>query len=120
MTGARHPRTEAGVAVPAVIGLGGVLVSLALAGLAGGQVLVAQRRASSAADLSALAGAVAIQTGLEPCDAARRLAELGQAALTACRVDGEQVRLTTEVDLTIAGQALTVRARAHAGPRDVG
>lgn len=120
MSGAARVRTEAGLAVPVVLGLGGALVSLALAAVAGGQVLVAQRRAASTADLAALAGAVAIQTGLEPCDAARRLAALSGTTVAGCRVEGEQVRLTTEVALTIAGHDLTVRARAHAGPREVG
>ena len=111
------PRPEDGFAVPVVLGLGGVLVSLALAGAAGGQVLVAQRRAAAAADLAALAGAVAGQEGQEPCPAARRMAGLGGATVAWCAVDGERVRVVAEVDLRLAGHDLTVRARAHAGPR---
>ena len=110
-------RPEDGVAVPAVLGLGGVLVALALAGTAGEQVLVAHRRASAAADLAALAGAVAAQHGQAPCAAARRLAALDHASLRSCRADGEQVRVVSEVRWTLAGHTLTVRARGHAGPR---
>jgi secretion/DNA translocation related TadE-like protein len=112
------PPQEDGFAVPVALGLGGVLVSLALAGAAGGQVLVAQRRAAAAADLAALAGAVAGQHGQEPCPAARRMAGLGEATLASCAVDGERVRVVTAVELRIAGHDLTVRARAHAGPRE--
>ena len=110
-------RGEAGFALPAVLGLGGVLVALALAGTAGGQVLVAHRRAAAAADLSALAAAVAVQQAQDPCAAAHRLAELHRAELTWCDVDGDSVRVDAEVSLTLAGQQVTVRARAHAGPR---
>ncbi len=121
--GGRRPtdrvRDEAGVAVPVALGLAGVLVSFALGGLVGGQVLVAQRRAASAADLAALAGAVARQVGRDACDAARRLTELGDAALEECEVDGEQVRVTTGVELTLVGHPVTVRSRAHAGPREI-
>ena len=108
---------EDGFAVPAAIGIGGVLVALALAGTAGGQVLVAQRRAATAADLTALAGAVAVQQGRDPCGAARRLAALDLARVTSCRVAGDEVGVTTAVGLTLAGRAYTVRARAKAGPR---
>lgn len=111
---------EDGFAVPVVIGLSGVLVSLALAGVAGGQVLVAQRRAAAAADLAALAGAVAAQHGQDACAAARRMADLDGASLGSCTADGaggERVRVVSEVELTIGGHELVVRARGHAGPR---
>ena len=113
-------RTEDGFAVPVTLGLGGVLVALALAGTAGGQVLVAQRRASAAADLAALAGAVATQHGQDACEAARRLADLDEARLPSCRTDGDQVRVVAEVRLGLAGHDLRVRARAHAGRRSAG
>ncbi len=108
---------EDGFAVPAALGLGGVMVALALAGTAGGQVLVAQRRASAAADLAALAGAVAAQRGQAPCPAARRMASLDGATLPSCAVDGEQVRVVGEVVVRLAGHEVAVRARARAGPR---
>jgi secretion/DNA translocation related TadE-like protein len=113
-------RDEAGFAVPVAIGLGGVLVALALAGTAGGQVLVAQRRAATAADLSALAGAVAAQQGQDPCAAAGRVAELDHARMADCEVEEDRVRVVAEVSLTLAGHDLKVRARAHAGPRSAG
>ena len=116
---ARRSAAEGGFAVPVVLGLGGVLLSFCLGGLVGGQVLVAQRRAASAADLAALAGAVTLQVGRDGCEAARRLTELGEARLEECRVDGEQVRVTAGVDLTLLGHEVTVRSRAHAGPREV-
>jgi secretion/DNA translocation related TadE-like protein len=100
------------------MGLGGVLVAVALAGVAGGQVLVAQRRAASVADLAALAGAVAAQHGQDPCAAARRMADLDRGHLESCRVDDERVRVVSRVPLVLAGHELTVHARAHAGPRE--
>ena len=113
-------RPEDGFAVPTALGLGGVMVALALAGTAGGQVLVAQRRASAAADLAALAGAVAAQRGQDPCAAARRMASLDEASLPSCAGEGDQVRVVSEVVVHLAVHALPVRARAHAGPRSAG
>lgn len=118
--GRLEQRPEDGFAVPVALGLGGVLVALALAGTAGGQVLVAQRRAAAAADLAALAGAVAAQRGQDPCAAARRMAELDEARLRECRVEGEQVRVVSRVALRLAGRELVVEARGHAGPRSAG
>ena len=113
-------RGEDGLAVPVALGLGGVLVSLALAATAGGQVLVAQRRAAAAADLAARAGAVAAQHGQEPCPAAARMARLDGASVRSCRVVGDQVRVVGSVQVVLVGHPVVVAARAHAGPRDAG
>ena len=83
-------------------------------------MLVAQRRAAAAADLSALAGAVAVQHGQDACAAARRMTDLDGAVLDTCAVDGEQVRVVSQVEVTLGGHELVVRARGHAGPRATG
>jgi secretion/DNA translocation related TadE-like protein len=105
------------VATPTVLIMAAALVVLAVASTAAGQVLVAHRRAGSAADLGALAGAVAVQQGQDGCSAARRLVARSEARLHACRVSAEQVRLTVAVDLAVVGRSVSVSARAHAGPR---
>jgi secretion/DNA translocation related TadE-like protein len=79
---------------------------------------VAQRRAAAAADLAALAGAVAVQHGQDACPAAVRMARLDRASLRSCRVVGEQVRVVGSVSVVLVGHRVVVQARAHAGPRD--
>lgn len=113
----RRSRGEAGVVTSTVIVVASALVVLAVAASAAAQVLVAQRRAASAADLGALAGAVAVQHGQDACAAARRLVARSQARVHACQVSADRVRLTVAVDLAVVGRRFDVSARAHAGPR---
>ena len=113
----RRRRGEAGVVTSTVLVVASALAVLAVAGVTGGQVLVAHRQAGSAADLGALAGAVAIQRGEDACAAARRLVARSDARVRTCHVSAERVRLTVTVDLGVAGRRIGVSARAHAGPR---
>lgn len=110
-------RSEVGVVTSTVLLVASALAVLALAAVAGGQVLVAHRQAGSAADLGALAGAVALQRGQDACAAARRLVVRSDARVRTCQVSAERVRLTVTVDLGVAGRQVGVSARAHAGPR---
>ena len=77
----------------------------------------AHRMAQSAADLAALAAAVDLQEGEDPCAAASRIAGANHARLTSCLVQGEEV----VVEVAVAGprwlgQAADLSARARAGP----
>ena len=79
--------------------------------------VVDRRRAASAADLAALAGAAAWQAGRDGCGAARSVARRNGAELGSCRVLGEDVLVETVARTPpVLGARLTVRARARAGP----
>jgi secretion/DNA translocation related TadE-like protein len=132
--GSRHrrdrTRDQSGSATVLAVVLVGVLTVVALGAVAGGGVLVAQRRAAAAADLAALAAAEAtgvsrvpvagVASGLpreQPCDVADRVSDANGARLTGCRVDGSEVVVEVEVDAaTIFGAVVAVTAAARAGP----
>jgi secretion/DNA translocation related TadE-like protein len=110
-------RDEDGAVTSLVLVVAAALVVVTVGAAAAGQLMVAHRRAGSAADLGALAGAVALQRGADGCAAARRLVVRSDARLRRCEVSDEQVRVTVAVELTLAGRRVDVGARAHAGPR---
>lgn len=96
-----------------------VVTALLLASL--GAVVVGQRRAQAAADLAALAGAVAAQRGRDPCDAATTMGRLNGGRLVSCEVDALTVRVTLErVAATAVGPPVTLSAEARAGPESAG
>lgn len=77
----------------------------------------AHRVAQTAADLSALAGAVAHQQGRGVCDEAERVAGANGADLTSCRTDGGTVRVTVLVSgPRWLGQTGDLHGAARAGP----
>lgn len=111
-------RGEGGWATPVVVALTGVLLTVTLAAAVLGRLLVEHRRAAVAADLAALAGAVAVQHGLDGCAAATESTHLNGAELLGCTVDGERVLVDTGVAAhELWGRRIQVRATAHAGPR---
>lgn len=120
-------RDDLGSATILVLVLVAALGTLAVAGVAAGGVLVGQRRAASAADLSALAGAEALGpgggsavAGTAACDAARRVSEANGARLVGCLGEGFEVVVEVAVDVpTLFGVRLTVPGRARAGPGPV-
>ncbi|MGN6428294.1 MAG: Rv3654c family TadE-like protein [Leifsonia sp.] len=93
----------------------GATVSLAAGMLAVGGAVAAQRRASAAADLSALAAAdVAVgRVAGDPCQTAADVSAANGAAVTGCSADGVVVTVTTSVDYL----GLPATASARAGPR---
>ena len=101
----------------AVAGLS-MFVLLALVGSVIGGALVTLRRAQAAADLAALAGAVAFQHGREACAAAARSARLNDATVEECLVDGQVVAVRVAVATPrMFARELLVSAYARAGPR---
>jgi secretion/DNA translocation related TadE-like protein len=110
-------RDEDGAAVVVVIGLVAVLVFVAAVSVGTTAVVLAHRRAQVAADLASLAGASALQRGVEPCAAAAGIARRQGAALIRCVVDGLTVLVATSVDLLPALGGAAVPARARAGPQ---
>jgi secretion/DNA translocation related TadE-like protein len=100
-----------------VLPLVGVLatVTLLVAVVAG--ALVAVRRAQSAADLAALAGAAAASRGHDACEAARRVAGRNGALLESCEAVGRDVLVrVVSRGPTLMGRTVTVREQARAGP----
>lgn len=91
-----------------------LFVGVAVAGASG--LVVAHRRAQSAADLAAVAGAGALGTATDPCEVAGRLAAAADVTVESCR--------STPVDITLVvwaagpdlmGQHPRLRATARAG-----
>jgi secretion/DNA translocation related TadE-like protein len=113
---------ERGLATPVVVVLTGMLVVVSLLGASLGRLLVDQRRAASAADLAALAGAAAVQRGSDPCGAASDAASRNDAELVACDVIGEQVVVRATVVSSVPARLLgrsrpvSLEAEARAGP----
>lgn len=103
-----------------VLALGLIAVALVL-GLALAAVASAQGargQAQAAADLAALAGATALQSGWPACPTARETAARNGAEVVACVEQGEGV---VRIDVTReaagwAGALGTARAAARAGP----
>ncbi|MFN8191887.1 MAG: Rv3654c family TadE-like protein [Nocardioidaceae bacterium] len=108
---------EIGAATVLVVAVAGLLL---LVGAALGVVtalVTDHRRAQSAADLAALAGASALATGRGPCEEARRVALANDATLAACSLRGADVL----VEVVVSGPrwwgwAGDPSARARAGP----
>jgi secretion/DNA translocation related TadE-like protein len=106
-----------------VVTLTGLLVVLTLLAGVLGRLVVDQRRASSAADLAALAGAAEAQVGGDPCRAAGVTASRNAADLVGCRVSGDEVTVVARVVspglggmLRRVGGPFDVEAEARAGP----
>jgi secretion/DNA translocation related TadE-like protein len=116
-------RDERGAATLLVLVMVGVLATMAVAGAVIGGILVGQRRASSAADLAALAGAEALRAGggsvvagSAACDDARHVATMNGAQLRSCRASGAEVELEVVVEVRSAwGRTWAVPGRARAG-----
>lgn len=111
-------RDHAGSATVVVVAMAGVLMFVMVGLAAAGGLVVAQRRAQAAADLTALAGATS--TG-DACREAGRVAAANQAALEECRLDGEELSVLVSVpgpELPWASRWSQVRvtAEARAGP----
>jgi len=114
-TGARR-RTEDGVAVVVVLGLVGLLLTVAL--ISGGLVamVATHRQVQAAADLAALAGAGAARSGADPCGEAQRIARANQAELKECLVDGPVIAVVVNAIARFGPGSWAVDARARAGP----
>jgi secretion/DNA translocation related TadE-like protein len=106
--------------VATVIGLcmASVLMTIGLAAAWVGGTVVQHRAAQSAADLSALAGARAVQRGESGCAAAAAIAVANAATLSRCDVIGDHVWVDVEVPgPALLGKVPRLGGRAHAGPQ---
>ena len=94
-----------------------MMTAFALAVLTFSAAAAAHHRAASAADLAALAAAQSLQRGGDGCAEAARIATRNGAALTGCRISGEDVTVEVSVDgPTAFGRRWTLDAAARAGP----
>jgi len=108
---------ERGAATVLAMALASVLLLVGLGCAWTGAVVAAHRRAQSAADLAALAGAQALQAAEDPCAAAGQVAAANQARTVWCEVDGEDVIVAVRVaGPGLAGRTPSVVAEARAGP----
>jgi secretion/DNA translocation related TadE-like protein len=107
---------ERGSASLVVVGLLAALFLTTAAAVGACALLAAKQHVSAAADAAALAAADAASGRVPgaPCDRAARAAQLNDAVLGSCEVDGPFAVVTAEKD--VAGVPITVRARA--GPPD--
>ncbi len=112
----REAQHEDGAGTVLAVAMMGLLVTvtLAVSGVVG--VVAAHRRAQSAADLSALAGAAALQDGGDPCLSAGAIARRNGAALRSCAVDGWEVTVAVTSTVQLPGEAMELSARGRAGP----
>ena len=113
----RRRRHEAGAATLLALGMTGVLLLVGAALGLVGALVVDHRRAEAAADLAALVGATATARGEPGCAAAGQVAQLNDARLLDCSVDGATVTVRVRVDGPAwLGQQADLEARARAGP----
>ncbi|MGW5364868.1 Rv3654c family TadE-like protein [Actinopolymorpha pittospori] len=101
-----------------VLAVACLLIMASVAAIAVAAVLGAGRRADTAADLAALSAAGMGPADLDSaCAVAERIAAAHRTSLTACTVEGAVVDVTVEARQAMpGGLALTLRARARAGP----
>ena len=122
MTAGRSPgpagrHGQRGSASLLVVTLSGLVLLIGLAAAFVTATAAAHRRAQSAADLAALAGAVARQRGDDACGGAADMAGGNGAELVTCELLGDDVRVTVRVPSPeLAGHTWEVLARARAGP----
>lgn len=110
-------RGDRGSASLLVVALTGIVLLLGLAGAFLTATGAAHRRAQSAADLAALAGATAGQRGGDACAVAGQVADHNGAQSAACHVEGHDV--VVEVLLAgpeFLGHSWELVGQARAGP----
>ena len=111
----RHSESEdreRGAGAIQTLGYFSAILVLFFALVAGGAMMQAKHRAQTGADLGAIAGAQAVDTGHSASDAclyAGRIAQENKASLMSCHVEGETVTVTVE-----SQPVLTALPRVHA------
>ncbi len=110
---------ERGSATVWVVALAGVLAAIGVTAVLVGAAVVGRHRATTAADLAALAAAVhAVRGDPGACAAAGEVAGANGARLTACTVgDGAVVEVAVAVPVRLGPLGVSrAGARARAGP----
>lgn len=100
---------DSGSASILAVSLVGVLFIVASATAAAAHIRIEKAHATSAADLSALAGANQLHNGtLPPCDAAETVAQANDARLSRCVVEGENVVIWVDFVGILGGHVVSV------------
>ena len=114
--GVRSRADETGAGTVLAVAMMGVLVTVTVAATGVVGVVAGHRRAQSAADLAALAGAGALQAGSDPCRQAGAIARRNGATLRGCEVDGWNVAVRVATTMRLPGSPMELEARGRAGP----
>jgi secretion/DNA translocation related TadE-like protein len=107
-----------------MVGVMGALLLMAMGAMCMATYLTAIHKARGAADLAALSGAVAVQSGADGCSVARKVARENETTAVSCDQVGDSVdfvisvRIARAVRLEIPGLPSKITALAHAGPAD--
>ena len=118
-----HAADERGSATLLMVGVLVVLLATGLAVICAAGYVAAAHAARAAADLAALSGAVAIESGADGCAAAGKIASDNHVRLVSCDHVGDQVefvisvQVAHKIDLGLPGLPTEIMASAHAGPR---
>ena len=113
----RAGRDERGAGTVLGLTMAAVVLFVALAVAGATAVVTTHRVAQSAADLSALAGATALQQGDDACSQAGKVARANRAALRSCAIEGWTVSVSvTASGATVLGRRVEQAARGRAGP----
>ncbi len=101
-------------------GFAALIVLATVAAMAQGSAVLARHRASTAADLAALAAALQVAEGAAvACATAGEIAARNGGSLTRCAVSGDDVEVEVTRPVALGGLgSWTARARARAGPVD--
>jgi len=108
-------RPEQGAAAVFGMAMIGLVAVVAMVAVGIGALILAHRRAQSAADLAALAAAVGQQRGAAPCRAAERVAVANGARLVGCVLNGDVATVDVECAALVGGIA-RMPGQARAGP----
>ena len=109
-------RDEQGAGTVLAVAMIGLVVTVTVGTSGAVGVVAGHRRAQSAADLSALAGATTLQDGGDACQRARAIAGRNGAELQRCQVDGTEVVVVVARSVRLPGLPMELKARARAGP----
>ena len=109
-------RGEQGSGTVLAVAMIGLVVTVTVGATGAVGVVAGHRRAQSAADLSALAGATTLQSGGDACQRAGVIADRNGADLQRCQVDGTEVTVVVARSVRLPGLPMELRARARAGP----
>ena len=112
----RAARGEQGAGTVLAVAMIGLVVTVTVGTSGAVGVVAGHRRAQSAADLSALAGATALQGGGDACHRARVIAGRNGTDLQRCQVDGFEVVVVVARSVRLPGLPMELKARARAGP----
>lgn len=115
MTAQGRRGDEAGAGTVFGLAFLAVIAVAAVVAIGVAAIVLAHRRAESAADLAAIAAASGFQRGVDPCSEAQRVALANAAEMTGCTMDGPNA-IVEVASVASVGIELSMPARARAGP----